>query len=278
MLLHRTDKPLNNHDNICELKIDGIRLILSTVGGRINLYSRHNTHCNAQFPELLDIKLPPNTILDGEICVTDQLGKPCFESVSKRFQTSNTKKTAILKTQLPIQYCAFDIIRYKGKEVYSLPLVERKEILSDIITENNHISLVRWIDGDNSEELFELVKQESLEGIVVKRKNSSYQVGKRSRDWLKIVNYQYYQVVITGIKKRKHEILISFPNGASAGTVEFPFPPNERKALWGLVNQLKLEEDRNVIYLDPKLMIEVKSRGVTKNGYIRTPSFHRYCI
>ncbi|WP_420821006.1 hypothetical protein [Shimazuella alba] len=71
MLLHRTDKPLNNHDNICELKIDGIRLILSTVGGRINLYSRHNTQCNAQFPELLDIELPPDTILDGEICVTD---------------------------------------------------------------------------------------------------------------------------------------------------------------------------------------------------------------
>jgi ATP-dependent DNA ligase len=188
----------HNHDNICELKIDGIRLILSTVGGRTNLYSRHNTHCNAQFPELLDIKLPPDTILDGEICVTDQLGKPCFESVSKR----NCDKTQKLK----------------------------------------------------------------LSG------------GKRSWDWLKIVNYQYYQVVITGIKKRKHEILISLPNGASAGTVEFPFPPNERKALWGLVNQLKLEEDKNVIYLDPKLMIEVKSRGVTKNGYIRTPSFHRYCI
>nr|WP_245596723.1 RNA ligase family protein [Shimazuella kribbensis] len=277
MLLQRTDKPLNNYDNICELKIDGIRLILSTVGDKTNLYTRHNTPCNTQFPELLDIGLPPDTILDGEVCVTDNQGKPCFESVSKRFQTSNTKKIDILKYQLPIQYCVFDVIRYKGKDVYNLPLLERKEILNDI-TENNHISLVRWMDGDNSEELFNLVKQEALEGIVVKRKNSSYQINKRSWDWQKIVNYQYYQVVIMGIKKREHGVLISFPNEASAGTIEFPFPPKERRALWGLINQLKLDEDKNVIYLDSKLMIEVKSRGVTKNGYIRTPSFHRYCI
>ncbi len=278
MLLQKIDQPISSNNYICELKIDGIRLLLSTVGGKVNLYTRHNTRCNNQFPELLSTEIPDETILDGEICVTDQQGRPCFESISRRFQTSNSKKIANLSDELPIQYIAFDIIKYKGEDVGHLPLLERKELLNKIVMENSHLSLMRWSEGSYSDDLFHLVTHQDLEGIVIKRKASSYQIGKRSWDWKKVINYQYDEVLITGIKKGEPGVLIDFPNGGSAGVIEFPFPKKERKALWGLIHLLKIREDDKVIYLDPQLKIEVKSRGMTKNGYLRIPSFHKYCI
>jgi DNA ligase-1 len=278
MLLQRIDQPFSSDDYICELKIDGIRLLLSTVGGEINLYTRHNTRCNSQFPELLSIDLPPDTILDGEICVTDSQGKPCFESISKRFQTSASKKVEHLAKRLPIQYIVFDIIKYKGEDVGHLPLLERKEILTAAVIENKYITLMRWSEGGYADDLFHLVQQQELEGIVIKRKASSYQIGKRSWDWKKVINYQYDEVFVTGVKKGESGVLIGFPDGTPAGLIEFPFPPKERKALWGLIHLLKTKEDDKVIYLDPRLKIEVKSRGLTKNGYLRIPSFHKYCV
>jgi ATP-dependent DNA ligase len=93
---------------------------------------------------------------DGEICVTASQEKPDFESVFKRFQTSNPKKISTLRTQLPVQYCVFDIIPHKGEDVSSLPLLGRKNLLHKVVMENNYLSHVRWMEEDNAEELFNL--------------------------------------------------------------------------------------------------------------------------
>ena len=81
MLLHKTEQPFDDGDIINELKLDGIRLILSKFNNQTRLYTRHNNEVTSKFPELLQLDIPDGTILDGEIVVTDQQGKPDFEAI-----------------------------------------------------------------------------------------------------------------------------------------------------------------------------------------------------
>ncbi|AUS09753.1 hypothetical protein C1X05_13605 [Laceyella sacchari] len=57
------------------------------------------------------------------------------------------------------------------------------------------------------------------------------------------------------------------------GIIEFPAPPDVRKAVWSIVNQAKTHEDKEFIYLEPDIAMKVKSRGFTKRGMIRLPVF-----
>lgn len=74
MLLHKSIEPFDNRDYISELKLDGIRLIVSKIDDQIKLYTRHHNDVTALFPELHTIDIPDGTILDGEIIVSDRKG------------------------------------------------------------------------------------------------------------------------------------------------------------------------------------------------------------
>jgi DNA ligase-1 len=101
---------------ITELKLDGIRLILSKFYNKVKLYTRHNNEVTAKFPELLTIDIPDGTVLDGEIIVSDAEGKPDFEEMMSRFQSRrNTQDTGTLS------YVVFDVLQYKSKSVTQLP-------------------------------------------------------------------------------------------------------------------------------------------------------------
>ena len=87
MLLHKTNKAFSDPNYLCELKLDGIRLILSKFDGKVKLYTRHNNDVTAKFKELHNIAIPDGCILDGEIIVTDQKGRPDFELIMEKFQS-----------------------------------------------------------------------------------------------------------------------------------------------------------------------------------------------
>jgi len=91
MLLQRANEPFDDDSYITELKLDGIRLLLSKFDNKIKLYTRHNNEVTNKFPELISLDIPDGTILDGEIIVTDQEGKPDFEAMLSRFQTNELK-------------------------------------------------------------------------------------------------------------------------------------------------------------------------------------------
>lgn len=89
----------------------------------------------------------------------------------------------------------------RPERITNLPLFERKEVLAGIVpTDTTLIAKTQFIEG-NGEAYFDAVKKQSLEGIVLKRKDSRYEVGKRSHLWLKVVNYQYTDVFIVGYRK-----------------------------------------------------------------------------
>jgi DNA ligase-1 len=216
------------------------------------------------FPELIDLNVPSGTVLDGEIIVSDNEGKPDFEAVMERFKSK--------KSQHKITFCVFDILYFNNEKITSKPLLDRKEILSKAIPEDNSLlTKTNWMLG-NGESYFELVKQLDLEGTVLKRANSKYQTGKRSMDWLKVINYKYANVYVSGLRKDEFGLLLNFEDGSYAGLLEF-MPLANRKELYKVHNILIVKENDKFKYLEPKLKMNVKYRNLTSQGLLRIPSF-----
>jgi len=264
MLLHKSELPFNDDSFITELKLDGFRTIWTKFENKVKIYTRHNNEITSLFPELVNLPLPNGTVLDGEIIVTDNQGRPDFEAVMERFKSR--------KSGHNISFSVFDIIYFNGEKITNFPLIERKEILEEVIPEDTPLlNKVKWIEGSGVQ-YFELIKQHDLEGIVQKKANSKYQINKRSHDWLKVINYKYDNVYISGLRKDEFGLLLNFENGKYAGLMEF-VTPQGRKEFYKQYRDFIVEENDKYIYLNPQLKAKVKYRNLTKNGLLRIPSF-----
>ena len=275
MLLHKIDIPFDDDNWLSELKLDGIRFLYSTMSG-VNFYIRHENEVTERFPELITSQIPEGTILDGEIIISNEEGKPDFERLMSRFQVSSPKRITTMSRTNPVTFCAFDVVYYKGKKVSHLPLSERKEVLNNLLPEDLPlITKVPSING-NGRALFDLVVQQSLEGIVLKKKDSKYEIGKRSHNWLKVINYQYATVEIAGYRKSEFGWLLRFPDGKSAGIMELGIPVEARKVVYQVAKIVGCNESNDYVMF-PKtnlaLKCRVKYRALSKTGYLRLPSF-----
>jgi ATP-dependent DNA ligase len=103
---------------------------------------------------------------------------------------------------LPASYVVYDIIYYKDKEIIDLPLMKRKEILSEVVIENPRIAVSRYIE-ECGIELYNLADQQKLEGVVAKKKESRYYYDKRSKDWVKFKRMHDREFLICGIIRKK---------------------------------------------------------------------------
>lgn len=273
MLLQKNDEPFDDDNWLSELKLDGIRFLYSTMAGT-NFYTRHNNLVTERFPELLDNQMPKGILLDGEIVITDEFGRPEFESLMSRFQVSNPKRIPIVSQNNPITFCAFDVVYYQGKKISHLPLTERKEILAEILPEDSpRITKTLSLQG-KGKELYELVKSQDLEGIVLKKKNSKYEIGRRSKNWIKVINYKYSTVTIAGFRKSKFGWLLKFSNGQRAGLMELGVPIESRKMVYELARRVKVTEINGYIYFpNDSLKCKVKYRALSRGGLLRLPSF-----
>jgi DNA ligase 1 len=202
--------------------------------------------------------------LDGELIVSDAAGKPDFEAVMSRFMSR--------KDSTPVSFVAFDVIQHEGKRVTSLPLLDRKELLADLVpTDSALLSKVQFVEGHGAA-YYDAVCAQSLEGIVLKRKDSRYQVGKRSSDWLKVINYQYADVFVNGYRKKKFGWLLANKEGRYMGVMELGVPAIERAKIYrGSI----VKETDEFAYLDP-VAVRVKFRNYTKAGLLRLPSFVKW--
>ncbi|OZB98129.1 hypothetical protein [Paenibacillus sp. XY044] len=262
------NKPFDDDNYITELKLDGIRLIVSNMD-RVRLYTRHNNEITANFPELVDnIDIPKGTILDGELIVSGPDGKPDFEAVMERFKSKKSKHKAT--------FCAFDIIKHKHNDIHSYPLLERKAILESAFEPNGFYMKSKYLVGNGSA-YFDLVKQQNLEGIVLKRADTKYEIGKRSDKWQKVIAYDMGEYFIAGYRKDEFGWLLS--DGIRVlGVMELGVPTEERRAGWRVFQQLKTKETKDMVYLQPLIKCVVKHRGFTKNNMLRLPVFEKFIL
>ncbi|MCY7780062.1 ATP-dependent DNA ligase [Bacillus haynesii] len=263
MLLESAKEPFNSDDYITETKFDGIRLIASRNNCLIRLYTRHNNEVTNKFPELLTLDIPEGTVLDGELIVPGPTGAGDFEAFMERFQSRRSCH--------PIVFCVFDVLRIDGVSVMSRPLQERKELLAGLKIDHPNVKIVEGVRG-HAADYFELVRENKIEGIVMKQANAPYAENKRSDRWLKIVNYEYTDVLISGLRKEDNALLLSYLDGQYAGIMEF-MPYDARRKFHA--ERLIVEETEKYAYIEP-IGCRVKHRFKTKNGLLRIPSFHEW--
>jgi DNA ligase 1 len=191
-----------------------------------------------------------------------------------RFQLKKKDKIISFSKQKPVNYVVWDILFHKGRDLRFLPLMKRKSILESVLKGNEYFSLIPFVEGEGKE-LFEVIREKKMEGIVGKRKGSFY-VSRRSKDWLKVINYQYTDVYIAGYRKDDFGWLAHVDeNGKkrSAGIIEVGVSPVQKKAFYAISKQLITGEDKNFVYLNPLIKACVKFRNWTRHGMLRTPSF-----
>ncbi|UKS30174.1 ATP-dependent DNA ligase [Paenibacillus sp. HWE-109] len=282
MLLETAPEAFDSDDYIFEPKVDGHRLIYSQTNGATRLFTRHNNDCTRQYPELLAFPFADDIVLDGEVaCVDPATGAICFESVMERFSAKKADKVRRLSEQLPANFVVFDILRYKGEDLRSLPLEKRKEILASVsFPPNVHIAKIPYFTGAGIP-LFTSIAAQGMEGVVAKRRNSTY-VSSRSSAWLKIINWTFVDVYITGYSKGDFGWLASVPaeNGRmkSVGVIELGVTPKQRAAFYSVKDALFAAEDDAYVYLRPQLKARVKIRNWTRKGLLRSPAFVDFII
>ena len=270
MLLHKSED-VPSGDYIHQLKFDGHRALLHISADGFKVFSRHQMDCTQQYSELSSIKINASSaVLDGEMIAFDESGKPCFELVMERFMARGKQK----QNMTPVHFAAFDVLYADGRSVTNMPLYKRLDLLNDLVAPSNVISVVPSFD--DGKQLFSQVKAMGLEGIVSKKRESKYRIDSRSYDWLKVKNYLYETVSIAALKKGEFAWSL-VKDGKYVGITEF-VPPVARKAFLGVYKQLMIGEDRNWIFLNPKLSCRVKFQCWTRNGLMRSPSFLEFIL
>ncbi|MFB5268199.1 ATP-dependent DNA ligase [Paenibacillus enshidis] len=280
MLLETAARPFSHSDYIFEPKVDGHRLIFSQQSGIVRLYTRHNNDCTKQYPEL-HLPFNDDVILDGEVaCVDPATGLNDFEAVMSRFSTKQSRKIQQLTSTLPVTFAIFDILQYRGRDLRKLPLMERKEILHGLSLPSRNFGIIPYIVGAG-EDLFAQIELSGMEGMVCKRKDSLY-VSRRSRDWKKVINWTHADVYITGFKKAEFGWLAAVPDLSgkmrSAGIIELGVGPEHKQAFRGVCQQLVIGEDKDYVYLKPRIRVKVKMRNWTKSGLLRIPVFDQFIV
>lgn len=261
MLLETADKPFNDDRYIVEWKQDGWRMLLIKWNGKLKLFSRHRNEFTSVFKEFQDLNIPDNTILDCELISVDSEGKCDFETLQKEYRSKNRSQKIVL--------VAFDIIFYKNQDLRRLPLLERKNLLKHYIEESDQLAISRYVDGSNTVEYFELIKQQDLEGIVMKEKGSFYE-SRRSTKWLKVLNLKSDKCYIGGVSKEKFGVYLNYLDGKYAGKIEF-MKSEDRKKVYGLIKDLKIFEDEKKILFENKEIVEVAFRNKYRSGLLRLP-------
>ena len=291
MLAKPISKPFSNDDWIFEIKWDGFRAI-AYVDDRFSLKSRNGNELKDNFPELGELKyLARNVVVDGEIVILRQ-GKVDFHSLQERGHVISAREIERQRRETPATYVVFDILEKDGTPLVELPLIERKKILKESVKESPNIVINDYVEG-KGEQFYKAILQQDMEGMVAKKKNSSYEQGLRTGSWLKIKNLKSCDCVIFGYSKGEGAREVSF--GAlvvglydNDGTPQYlahvgtGFTQILLESLMKELQHLKTEAApfkvpsmERVTWVKPKLVCEVIYQIVTRDCRLRMPRLYR---
>ena len=186
----------NGSEWIYEVKLDGYRAIgLKTAQGKVKLFSRRGNPLNRNFPavaEALDA-LPDATVIDGEVVALDSDGLPNFGLLTRSGKSASH-----------IWFYVFDLLCFKNRDVRSLALLERRDLLKSIPL-IPPIKLLEYFQT-SADDMLDVVRQHSLEGVVAKRTDSPYESGRRTGAWIKHRVNQEQDFLIGGYMPGPHGV------------------------------------------------------------------------
>ena len=175
-----------------EMKWDGYRtlaVVEQAPGGdrMLRLLSRTGQDLTATYPELGvladQVRGDLPVVLDGEIVALDPAGRPDF----RRLQRHTVK----------VDLMVFDVLQAGDRSLLRAPYDERRALLDEVIDAATPIHVPPAFDGD-FDAASATSKRLRLEGVMAKRRDSTYSTGTRSRQWLKIKHTRTQEVVVVG--------------------------------------------------------------------------------
>jgi bifunctional non-homologous end joining protein LigD len=284
MLATTIEKPFDHPDWIFEVKWDGYRAIAEIRDGDILLFSRNGISFAKKFlPVIASLrKFGFNAVLDGEIIVADGQGRPDFQLL-QHYQDS--RRGYLL-------YYVFDLLYFQGHDLTNLPLIKRKELLKKILP---HSPTIKFSDYIREEGVlfYRVTKEKGLEGIIAKHSQSVYELGKRSRQWLKVKTRLTQDAVIAGFTEPRgaRQYIGALVLGAFEGDelkyighVGSGFTARQLKTIREKLDPLiqkecpfntEPEANAPVTWVKPVLICEVTLSGWTEDNVLRQPALLR---
>jgi bifunctional non-homologous end joining protein LigD len=240
MAAHPVKRLPEGSDWMYELKLDGYRAILMKDGLQVNLLSRKEKQLTRMYPAIATAGLKVDAhqaVIDGEIVVLDESGRPSFQALQHRGQ--HPKHSVV--------FYAFDVLHVDGRDLMNLPLEERRAKLPQLV----HGKVLRISDElpGTAAQVVEAVKHMGLEGIVAKRRGSLYEPGERSRDWQKLKRENPQEFVVGGYRPDGENsvdaLLVVYNAGKRlrfAGKVRAALVPHTRRELASLLRELRIQQ------------------------------------
>jgi bifunctional non-homologous end joining protein LigD len=276
-----------------EIKWDGVRAIAYSEPGRLRLESRNLNDISAQYPELRPLNRALSShmaVLDGEIVAFDEQGRPSFERLQQRMHLTREADIKRRAGQFPVVYVIFDLLYLDGHSLMDLPYEERRARLDELELSGDHWRTPGYFDDGPA--LLEASAQQSLEGIVAKRRDCPYRPGSRGGTWLKIKHTTREELVIGGWlpgegrrRTRIGALLLGYWHDGGfryAGKVGTGFTDKEldrlRKALAPHERETSPFDGVHPIpkgaqFVEPCLVAEIELRDWTSAGMLRAPSY-----
>ncbi|HXH94084.1 MAG TPA: DNA ligase D, partial [Thermoanaerobaculia bacterium] len=261
-----------------ELKYDGFRAVTAIVDGSVAMWSRNKLDLAPRFPSvaaaLSKLKLP-EVVLDGEVVVLDAQGAPRFQLLQQGGREL---------------YVVFDILWLDGQDLRKRSYEERRALLVKTLKRApSSISVSEQLEG-GGEAALERAKKSGWEGIVAKRRTSTYE-GRRSKEWLKIKAINEQELIVVGWNPSTHSareigslhLGVMGPDNELhyAGKVGTGFSYKQR--VWWLEELSKdvvpkslvkdAPRERVATWVRPRYVVQVAFTEWTADNRLRHPSF-----
>ena len=259
---------------VFERKLDGIRCLVVKDGGT-QLYSRNELSLNARYARLaaaLDADPADGFVIDGEAVA--------FVDGRDRFGGGEGGELFLY---------AFDVLFAHGRDVRSLPLEERRQVLADLLDWRDPLRMTEQLTGAGAP-LLEEACRHGWEGLIAKRVGTPY-VSTRSRDWLKLKCTRAQELVIGGFTAPRGSrtelgaLLVGHFEGdvlRYAGKVGTGFTRATLRELAERLSPLVRETSpfapekgipRAATWVEPELVAQLAFMEWTSDGRLRHPSF-----
>jgi len=270
-----------------ELKYDGYRILAYVEGNSVRLITRNGNDYTKRFADiaysLTDWAAGRAMILDGEMVITDGLGKTDFQALQNF--TKNPKGRSLT-------YIIFDLLALDGIDLRGKPLIARKEMLKALMEGSpKNLYYSQHVEG-NGKASFLAACQSDMEGIVGKKADSVYS-GTRNGDWIKMKCDKRQEFVIGGYtltdKKTSgvSALLLGVYEGEElvfAGRAGTGFTARIMKELEQKFKSIKREaspfkkspepkKNEMITWLEPVLVAEIKFAEWTEENLLRQASF-----
>lgn len=288
MLATLTEERFTDPAWIFEKKLDGQRVLAFKNGKSVRLLSRNQLELNSTYPELVkEISTQKKSfILDGEVVAFDH-GSTSFAMLQQRMKVAHA--TTSLQSRVPIYYFVFDLLHLDGYDLSQVPLITRKQLLSQAIQFGKHVRFTEHVAMDG-EKYYELACREQWEGIIAKRADSEY-VSRRSPDWQKWKCVLEQEFVIGGYTDPAGQrtgfgaLLVGYYDGDTlryAGKVGTGYSGETLRSLTRTMRALKRDKPaltgtglprKGVHWIDPKLVAQIGFTEWTTDGKLRHPRF-----